>query len=214
MYLTFAVRQCINLQPQPYYEVYDSDEYAQARFFLLDRMEPPAPPPLVESPPLPPLMLASPPPAPLSSPPEASRKLQSLADGCWSSVPAAEQPDPGLDRLWPHVPLSHAESPGDADPTGHARHLMVTNTITTPTERGGPDRWELPKNTTGDVLCYCPRDLNPHFPVRGALLAAKESTDELAGAWLQGSSSIFSLLRPLTHFTNCTTGSYSFIPAF
>eukprot|EP00891_Asterochloris_glomerata_P008787 jgi/Astpho2/8787/Aster-05342 len=71
LYVTFAVRQCTNLQPQPYYEVYDSDEYAQARFFLLNH------------------------------------------------------------------------------PTGHARHLMVTNTITTSTEQGGPDRWELPRNTTG-----------------------------------------------------------------
>ena len=153
LYVTFAVRQCIDLQPQPYYEVYDSDEYAQARFFLLDRLEPPLPPPLFEGPPLPPVMLAVPPPPPLSSSPETSRKLQSLADGCWTSLPAAERPDPGVDGLWPHVPLGHAEGPGNTDPTGHARKLMVTNTTMMATERGGPDRWELPRNTTGDILC-------------------------------------------------------------
>ena len=154
LYVTFAVRQCIALQPQPYYDIYDSDEYAQARFFLLDRMEPPLPPLLVEGLPLPPPMLATPTPAPLSSPSETSRKLQSLADGCWSALPAAEQPDPGLDRLWPHVPRSHAESFGDADPIGHARHLMVTNTTAMATDGGGPDRWKLPRNTTGDVHVY------------------------------------------------------------
>ena len=152
LYLTFAVRQCIDLQPQPYFEVYDSDEYAQARFFLLDRMEP-LPPLLVEALPLPPPMLASPPLPPLSSSPETSRKLQSLADGCRSSSPAAEQPHSGVDGLWPHVPVGHAEDPGGAEPTGHARKLMVTNTTTVATERGGPYRWELPVNTTGDVLC-------------------------------------------------------------
>ena len=154
LYLTFAVRQCINLQPQLYYEVYDSDEYAQARFFLLDRMEAPLPPLLVQGPPLPPSMLASTPPPHLSSSPKTSRKLQSLADGCWSSLSAAERPDPGSNSQWPHVPPSHAETPGDADPVGHARHLMVANTTAMATERGGPDRWELPKNTTGEVM-FC-----------------------------------------------------------
>ena len=152
LYVTFAVRQCINLQPQPYYDIYDSDEYAQARFFLLDRIEPPQPPLPVEGLPLPPPMLATPTPAPLSSPSETSRKLHAMADGCWSALPAAEQPDPGLDRLWPHVPRSHAENSGHADPIGHARHLMVIYTTAMATEGGGPDRWELPRNTTGDVM--------------------------------------------------------------
>ena len=163
LYLIFAVRQCINLQPQPYYEVYDSDEYAQARFFLLDRMEPPLPPLLVEGLPLPPPMLASPPPSTLSSSPETSRKLQSLADSCWSSLPAAEWPDPGVDGLWPNVPLGHAEGPGSADPTGHLRKLMVSNTTAMTTERGGPPRWELPRNTTGDDLCWFAHELNLKF---------------------------------------------------
>ena len=175
LYLAFAVRQCIHLQPQPYYEVYDSDEYARARFFLLDRMdtppppplqpEPPPPPPLVASPPWPPPMASSPPP-PLSSSPGPIRKLQSLASGGWSAWPAAEQSDPGLGRMWPHVLHGHAKSPSDRDPTGHARHLMVTNTTSSATERGGPDRWELPKNITGDVLCTCLHELSLDSPTR------------------------------------------------
>ena len=175
--MTFAVRQCIKLQPQLYYEVFDSDEYAQARFFLINRMEPPPPPPaeleppppppLVESPPSPPPVLASPPPPPLSSSPATSRKLQSLADGHWTASLVAHWPDPGLDRLGPIAPLSHEEGAGNEHLVGHTRHLLITNTsaTTTSTERGGPNRWELPKNSTGDVLYWCPHELSLHSPV-------------------------------------------------
>ena len=178
LYVTFAVRQCTKLQPQPYYEVYDSDEYAQARFFLIDHMEtpppppaelePPPPPPIFESPPLPPPMLASPPPPPLSSSPGTSRKLQSLADHDWSAFPVAHWPDPGLDRMLPHSRLSHAEGAGNEHSVGHARHLLTTNTNTTTpsTEPGGPNRWELSKNSTGDVLCVCCHELTLHSPLK------------------------------------------------
>ena len=180
--MVFAVRQCIKLQPQPYYEVYDSDEYAEARFFLINRVEPPPPaelepsppPPLIESPPLPPPVLATPPPPPLSSAlplsssPATSRKLQSLADGRWSAFSGAHWPDPGLDQLRPLAPLSHPEGTTNEHLVGHTRHLLITNTSTTTTssERGGPNRWELPKNSTGDVLCWCPRELILDSPVR------------------------------------------------
>lgn len=38
MYVAYAVLQCTILQPEPYYSVYDSDNWARARWFLLERL--------------------------------------------------------------------------------------------------------------------------------------------------------------------------------
>ncbi|KAL0029268.1 hypothetical protein WJX79_006326 [Trebouxia sp. C0005] len=38
VYVAFAVLQCVVLQPEPYYSVYDSDNWAKARWFLLKRL--------------------------------------------------------------------------------------------------------------------------------------------------------------------------------
>ena len=38
VYVVFAVVQCALLQPEPYYGVYDSDNWAKARWFLLKRL--------------------------------------------------------------------------------------------------------------------------------------------------------------------------------
>ena len=38
VYVAFAVLQCVFLQPEPYYSVYDSDNWAKARWFLLKRL--------------------------------------------------------------------------------------------------------------------------------------------------------------------------------
>ncbi|KAL0039208.1 hypothetical protein WJX77_011442 [Trebouxia sp. C0004] len=38
VYITFAVLQCVVLQPEPYYSVYDSDNWAKARWFLLKHL--------------------------------------------------------------------------------------------------------------------------------------------------------------------------------
>lgn len=38
VYIVYAVVQCVVLQPEPYYGVYDSDNWARARWFLLKRL--------------------------------------------------------------------------------------------------------------------------------------------------------------------------------
>jgi len=38
VYVAFAVLQCTVLQPEPYYGLYDSDNWARARWFLLKRL--------------------------------------------------------------------------------------------------------------------------------------------------------------------------------
>lgn len=38
VYVVYAVVQCVVLQPEPYYGVYDSDNWAKARWFLLKRL--------------------------------------------------------------------------------------------------------------------------------------------------------------------------------
>lgn len=38
IYIVYAVVQCVVLQPEPYYPVYDSDNWARARWFLLKRL--------------------------------------------------------------------------------------------------------------------------------------------------------------------------------
>ena len=38
VYVAFAVLQCVVLQPEPYYSVYDSDNWAKACWFLLKRL--------------------------------------------------------------------------------------------------------------------------------------------------------------------------------
>ncbi len=38
VYVAFAVLQCVGLQPEPYYSIYDSDNWAKARWFLLKRL--------------------------------------------------------------------------------------------------------------------------------------------------------------------------------
>lgn len=38
LYVAYAILQCAVLQPEPYYSVYDSDNWAKARWFLLKRL--------------------------------------------------------------------------------------------------------------------------------------------------------------------------------
>lgn len=38
MYVAYAILQCAVLQPEPYYSIYDSDNWAKARWFLLKRL--------------------------------------------------------------------------------------------------------------------------------------------------------------------------------
>ena len=38
VYILYAVVQCMVLQPEPYYRVYDTDNWARARWFLLKRL--------------------------------------------------------------------------------------------------------------------------------------------------------------------------------
>ena len=38
VYVVYAVVQCIVLQPEPYYSIYDSNNWARARYFLLKRL--------------------------------------------------------------------------------------------------------------------------------------------------------------------------------
>lgn len=38
LYVAYAILQCAVLQPEPYYSVYDSSNWAKARWFLLKRL--------------------------------------------------------------------------------------------------------------------------------------------------------------------------------